>query len=403
MSNTQQVVIVGGGIVGLATAWALARVEDPAAIVLLEKEASFASHQSGRNSGVIHSGIYYRPGSRKARLCRQGRAQLTEFCRREGLALRRVGKLIIAVEEGDSQRLRMLHERGLANGVESQLLNRGELRALEPRARGIEGLAIAETAIVDFRDVALRLAEKLEAKGVRLLNGVRVEGIEEEAGTVRLATSAGPIRADFLANCAGLYAVELARAIIPDLSVRIVPFRGEYYSLATEAAEGLSGRCLYPVPLPGLPFLGVHLTPTMQGSILAGPNAVLALASEGYQWRQVSARDLWRIASYPGFWRLAARYWQVGLAEMVRSLSRARFAASLRRLVSGVEAMDLRPWPAGVRAQAVTRQGALADDFLFEETERTLHVLNAPSPAATAALRIGEEIAGRLRGQMAGR
>lgn len=396
MGTPSRVVLVGGGIVGIATAWALAREIDPASITLVEKEKSFASHQSTRNSGVLHSGIYYRPGSRKARFSRRGRERMIQFCRQEGLRLRQAGKLILARSDGDRGQLRDLQQRGQANGVPTQWLNGAELRDLEPRARAREALFVPETAIVDFSEIALRLVEILEAKGTQLLTECRVERMEGRGPEVLVTTSRGPLRTDFLVNCAGLHADRLAGTMIPDLPVRIVPFRGEYFQVTDGATAGLSGRCLYPVPIPGLPFLGVHLTPTVEGPLLAGPNAVLATKLEGYRRGQVSLADMWRVLSYPGFWRLAVRHWRVGLTEMTRSMSRRRFARSLRELVEGIEKEDLTPWPAGVRAQAVTRDGDLVDDFRFEETARTLHVLNAPSPAATASLEIGEAIAGRV-------
>ncbi len=395
------VVIIGAGIVGLATAKALASSADPQSITVVEKETTVGQHQSGRNSGVLHSGIYYRPGSRKARHCRAGKALMEEFCQRERIPVVPSGKLIMAITQGEAERLPELVARGRANGVVCQLLTEGGVARLEPRAKAVAALHVPETSVVDFRQVTQRLADRLESAGIRILRGRRVTGLRELEDHVIVRTAGEDMPAAFVVNCAGLYSDRLLRSLTGSAPARIIPFRGEYYRLGHPSREGLSGRCLYPFPDPGLPFLGVHLTPTVAGDVLCGPNAVLALAREGYGWRRIRLKDLLEIVSYPGFLRLAGRYWRTGVREMARSASPRLFAGDVNRLVEGVHVEDLAPWPAGVRAQAITRSGQLVDDFVFGETRRSLHVIHSPSPAATASLSLGEEIAGRVRRQMA--
>jgi L-2-hydroxyglutarate oxidase len=401
-------VVVGGGIVGLASARAIQLAEPGAAVTVLEKETELARHQTGHNSGVVHSGIYYPPGSAKARLCRAGAASIIRYATERGIAVRVTGKLIVATEPDELPRLAALYERGVANGIEVSRLGPEQAREYEPFVRALAALRVPGTAIIDFPAVCRALAEELVAGGAELRLGTAVTGLTTEpaghpsrpdrAGTV-VQTEAGPLPADVLVNCAGLYADRLARADgLADLPARIVPFRGEYFELRPAARHLVKGL-IYPVPDPRFPFLGVHLTRTVHGGVHAGPNAVLALAREGYRWSTVRPADLAAVLGYSGFWRLAGRHLATGAAEVLRSLSAKRFAASLARLVPEITAADLVPSPAGVRAQALRPDGTLADDFLIQRHGRNVHVLNAPSPAATSALEIGRYLAAVATGR----
>jgi (S)-2-hydroxyglutarate dehydrogenase len=394
-------VVVGGGIVGAATALALLdgrRLK----LAVLEAEEGLARHQSGRNSGVLHSGIYYRPGSLKARTCTAGREAMERFCAEEGIPFRRCGKLVVATGEAELAALAELERRGRANGLAGlERLGPEEIRRVEPAAVGVAGLWVPQTGVVDFAAVTRALAGRVVAAGgeVRLgvrVRGVRVAGVRAAGGRggLALATSAGEIACGHLVGCAGLGSDRLARRSGLDPGLRILPFRGDYYELVPERRELVRGL-IYPVPDPGLPFLGVHFTRTIDGRVEAGPNAVPALARERYGRFSVVPRDAWEVVSYPGSWRLARRYWRTGLAEIGRSLSRRAFARALARLVPAVTAADVERAGCGVRAQAVDREGRLVDDFLLLEGEGSLHVVNAPSPAATAALAIGRTVAER--------
>jgi (S)-2-hydroxyglutarate dehydrogenase len=390
------VVVIGGGIVGLATTYALSMRHGDARIVLLEKEAGVARHQTGHNSGVVHAGVYYTPGSLKATLCIRGVGMLRDFCRLHGLAFEAVGKVIVATRDEELPRLDALLERGTRNGVpDLRLLDAAELRAIEPHAAGIRAIHSPHTAIVDYAQVAAKLAEVLRARGVRIELGGEVTSVVEEDDGVRVSTPRLTVRARRLVACAGLHADRVARLAGVTPEVRIVPFRGEYYFLAPERRTLVRGL-IYPVPDPDLPFLGVHLTRTVHGEVEAGPNAVFALAREGYSHRVIRPRDLFETLAYAGFWRLAGRFWRVGAYETYRSFSKAAFVASLRRLVPELGVGDVRRGGAGVRAQAIGADGRLVDDFAVVQTERALHVLNAPSPAATASLAIGEHLADRV-------
>jgi len=385
--------VVGGGILGLATARAVRQFDPTATVTLLEKETELARHQTGRNSGVIHSGIYYPPGSAKARLCRAGAGSITRYAEEHGIPVRRTGKLIVATEPDELPRLDALHKRGLANGIEVHRLSPSGAREHEPHVAALAALRVPVTAITDYRAICLALAEELAETGVEVRLGAEVRGLARSGSRTVLQAGEQELTADVLVNCAGLYADRLAVADgLTDLPARIVPFRGEYYELRPAARHLVKGL-IYPVPDPRFPFLGVHLTATVHGGVHAGPNAVLALAREGYRWRTVRPADLARVLGYPGFWRLAAANYRPGAAEVVRSLSTRRFAASLARLVPAVTEADLLPSPAGVRAQALRPDGRLVDDFLIERAGRNLHVLNAPSPAATCALEIGRQLA----------
>jgi (S)-2-hydroxyglutarate dehydrogenase len=390
------VAVVGGGIVGLATAYALTARHPDARVVLLEKEDRVAAHQTGRNSGVVHAGVYYKPGSLKATLCRHGVELLRTFCEDHGLPYDAVGKVIVATRDDELPRLDALLERGTQNGVPGlRPIDASELREIEPHAAGLRALHSPSTAIVDYTRISETLADVLRSRGARIELGARVTGVEERPEGVRVRTATRTVHARHLVTCAGLHADRLARMTGADPQVRIVPFRGEYYFLVPERRDLVRGL-IYPVANPELPFLGVHLTRTVDGEVEAGPNAVLALAREGYAHHVIRADDLVETLAFAGFWKLAGRFWRVGAFEYYRSFSKAAFVASLRALVPSLTVHDVRRGGAGVRAQAVDRDGRLVDDFAFAESERSLHVLNAPSPAATASLAIGAMIADRV-------
>lgn len=383
--------IIGGGILGLATARQLSLLRPGASILLLEKEAGWAQHQTGRNSGVIHSGLYYRPGSLKARMAVEGNRTMVEFCRKQGIAHALCGKLVVATHEQEIPRLRQLQDNARANGVAAEWLDGDGARRFEPHVSAIAALHVPSTGIVDYRIVAATMAGLLAGKA-DLRNGCRVTDFRDEGSSTLLVTPSETFRARTIINCAGLFSDRLARAAGERPGVRIVPFRGEYFGVEGSSAA-LVRTLIYPVPNPAFPFLGVHLTRGIDGSVHAGPNAVLAFRREGYHWTSFSLRDMADTLTYPGFWRLAARYWDEGLREVMRSLSRRRFAESVQRLVPGIKAGDLHRAPAGVRAQALTPIGTLADDFVIVSGRRTVHVCNAPSPGATASLTIGRYIA----------
>jgi L-2-hydroxyglutarate oxidase len=394
------VVVIGGGIVGLATARALA-LSRGADVLLLEAESTLAAHQTGHNSGVVHSGLYYRPGSRKAELCTAGRRALEAYVAERGLAYERCGKVVTALAEAELPRLDELERRGRANGLTGiERLDAAGIRAREPHAAGIAGLFVAETGIVDYVAVARAFADDLAAAGSRVRPSARVDSIAAGPRGVEVRAGGERISAGFLVACAGLESDRLARAAGLDPGVRIVPFRGDYYALAP-AARPLVRGLIYPVPDPELPFLGVHFTRRVDGEVEAGPNAVLAWKRAGYSRTAFSARDAAATLGFPGFWKMAPRYARTGFAEYRRAWSRSAFVAALRRLLPELEPGQVRRAGCGVRAQALDRGGRLLDDFVFAEGERMLHVLNAPSPAATASLAIGEEIAARAAAQLA--
>ncbi|QIN79948.1 L-2-hydroxyglutarate oxidase [Rubrobacter marinus] len=386
--------VIGGGIVGLSTARALLRRHPGAGVVVLEKEGSWARHQTGHNSGVIHSGVYYKPGSLKARFCREGASALVEYCRQHGIAHEICGKVIVATERREVPLLENLHERGRENGLAVEKIGPGELGEIEPHAAGVAALRVPETGIVDYVGVARAFADEIAEAGGELRAGTRVTGISERDGAVEIGTSRGTVRARTLVNCAGLYSDQIAAMSGVAPPAKIVPFRGEYYELARERRSLVRGL-IYPVPNPAFPFLGVHFTRMVEGGVEAGPNAVLGLAREGYRKTDVNPQELAEILGYGAFWRLAAKNWWTGAGEVFRSLSKGAFVRSLRKLVPEVREGDLVPAEAGVRAQALKADGSLVDDFLIVEGERSVHVLNAPSPAATACLPIGESVAER--------
>lgn len=395
------VAIVGGGIVGLATGLALIRHEPRLSIAVVEKEARVGAHQSANNSGVIHAGIYYRPGSLKAKLCVEGARLMMEFCERHEVPYERAGKVIVAVEEWEFPILEDLYRRGVGNGVQGlELIDRTRLRALEPHAAGQRALYSPNTGIVDFGKVTAAMAEQLRRHGCDILLEHRVTGIvgggrsraSGDKANVIVETTRGEVAANYLINCAGLYSDTIARMAGDEPGIAILPFRGEYYVLKPDS-RNLVRNLIYPVPNPALPFLGVHLSRTVYGTVEAGPNAVLAFAREGYNRRIINGGELLDVLTYSGFRALAKKFWRVGLYEMYRSLSKQAFVKSLQYLVPEVTGGDLERGSAGVRAQAVTKDGVLVDDFHIVESQHKLHILNAPSPAATASLAIGRHIA----------
>ena len=390
MNPRRRFVIIGGGIVGLATAYRLTRAA-AADVVVVEKEKDVAAHQTGHNSGVIHSGIYYRPGSLKASTCRTGKALMERFCGQEGIPFERCGKVIVATNERELVALQRLFERGRANGVDCELIEAEALAAIEPHARGLRAIHVREAGIVDYRRVCERLRARITEAGGRVITGARVAAVRESAGEIVAVTDGGEFAADYAINCAGLHSDRVARLAGDNPDVKIIPFRGEYFKLKPHARH-LCRTMIYPVPDDRFPFLGVHCTKRIDGSVECGPNAVLAFAREGYGKMDINLRDLAETLGFAGFRRMARRYWRTGAAEMWRSFSKAAFVAGLRRLVPDITAADLEPAPAGVRAQAVTAEGTLVDDFVLVERRRHLNVVNAPSPAATASFSIAEAV-----------
>jgi L-2-hydroxyglutarate oxidase len=388
-------VVIGGGIVGLATALALLAARPGTSLVVLEKEARLAAHQTGHNSGVVHAGLYYKPGSRKAAMSVRGRKLLELFCEEHGVRLERCGKVVVATTPEEVPRLEELERRGRSNGLGGIVrLAPGDLQAREPHAKGVAALFVPETGIVDYAQVVREYAAEIARRGGEVLTGARVTGIQSRPGRILVESTADWLETRVLVGCAGLESDRVARMAGLAIDVVIVPFRGEYWMLAPERTN-LVRHLIYPVPDPAFPFLGVHFTRRIGGGIEAGPNAVLALKREGYGRSRFDARDAWDIARWPGFWRMASRHWQSGVREQARSLSRRSFARACAVLVPDVRPEDLSPGGAGIRAQAVARDGSLVDDFAIAEGERMVHVINAPSPAATASLAIGEDVAAR--------
>ena len=391
------VLVIGGGIVGLSVAMQLAERLEGGHVAVLEKEDRLATHQTGHNSGVIHAGVYYAPGSLKARFCRAGVQATMAFCRRHQVPFEQPGKLLVATSPVELERMAALEARCRENGLDPERLSAAELRALEPNVAGLGALLVRATGIVDYPGMTAAMARVLEAHGGSVHLRTTVTAIAEGPDLVSVATDRGIVEARHLVVCGGLQADRLARmaGLAPDF--RIVPFRGEYYRLHPRH-DGLIRHLIYPIPDPALPFLGVHLTRMIDGSVTVGPNAVLGLAREGYARGSVSARDVAGMAAFPGFWRLAARNWRSGLAEFRNSLSKRRYLDLCRRYAPGLALEDLLPYPAGIRAQAVMADGTLQHDFLIRRTARTLHVCNAPSPAATSSLPIGAHLADLVLG-----
>ena len=394
MADRFDVAIVGGGILGLATARVLTERAPRARLVILEKESKLATHQTGHNSGVIHSGIYYRPGSSKAKLCVEGARLMVEFCDTHGIKHQTIGKVIVATSEAELPRLQTLFERGTANGVPGiRMLDRDQVREIEPHVAAVRGIQSPATGIVDYTEVCEAMARDLRAHGVEIRTGAGVSAIERRLDGLVLTTARGPVEARRLVNCAGLYSDMIARMAGADPEVQIIPFRGEYYMIRREREDLVRGL-IYPVPDPEFPFLGVHFTRTIHGDVEAGPNAVLAFAREGYTLGTVRPAELLDTLGYAGFWHMARKYWRVGAFEMYRSASKAAFVRSLQKLVPDIAATDLERGGAGVRAQAVAPDGSLVDDFKISVTAGAVHVVNAPSPGATASLAIGRHVAG---------
>lgn len=389
------ILILGGGIVGLGTGYSLCQKHLGKTITVLEKESFLGAHQTGHNSGVLHSGIYYKPGSLKAQNCREGKALMEQFCEREGIPYKRIGKVIVAVHEHELATLQMIYERGKANGVDCQLIDKARLHELEPYANGIAAIHVPEAGITDYKRVIARFAEIIEEHNGRIVLNARVTDIQERPDKVTAVTTQGEFTADFLINCTGLHSDRLTRMTANSVPAQIVPFRGEYFELKPEAHYLCTGL-IYPVPNPEFPFLGVHLTRMIDGGVECGPNAVLAFAREGYNKLDINVADLWETLRYPGFRRMAKMYWRAGLGEMWRSASKAAFVKALQRLVPDIRGEHMVPAPAGIRAQAIKPDGAMLDDFAFQESPRIVNVVNAPSPAATSAISIGNSIVNRL-------
>lgn len=386
------VAVVGAGIVGLASALTISE-QARASVVVVEAEGRIAAHQTGNNSGVMHSGLYYTPGSLKARNCTTGREALERYCATRNIPFERCGKIVVALDASQLPMLDELERRGLANGLTGlRRFSAGEITEFEPEARGVAGLWVPQTGIVDYRLIAESYARDLVEHGGAVQLGARLQKVVFGRRDVVLRTTRGELRCSYVVNCAGLQSDRVARMCGVDPGVRIVPFRGEYYELAPSAAP-LVRNLIYPVPDPRFPFLGVHFTRRISGGVEAGPNAVLALKREGYSKASFSVRDAMSVFAYPGFWRLVRRYWRTGMGELYRSWSKGAFVRALQLLVPAVVSSDLRPGGAGVRAQALDRNGRLVDDFHIIRAERQIHVLNAPSPAATASLAIGRAIA----------
>lgn len=387
--------IIGGGIVGCATAYRYLQKYPGRSVKLFEKENRLAAHQTGHNSGVLHSGIYYRPGSLRARTCRIGQQAMVEFCRREGIAHDVCGKVIVATEDSQFDRLETIFQRGQANGVRCELIGRDRLLELEPHAAGLRAIHVPDAGIADFSAVCTRLGELVRDGGGELFLSAELTGVEHRSDAVILRTSLGEFAARQVVTCAGLQADRVTRMTGESPAAPIVPFRGEYYTLKP-SAEHLCRNLIYPVPDPRFPFLGVHFTRMAVGGVECGPNAVLAFAREGYTKTTVAPRDLMQSLTYGGFLRLATKYWRVGVGEMWRSVSKSAFVAALQRLIPEIRSADLEAAPAGVRAQALGPDGNLIDDFVIQRAGRVVNVGNAPSPAATASLQIGSLIVDEL-------
>lgn len=392
MDGKFDLTIVGGGIVGLATALACTQRYPHLSLAVVEKEERLAAHQTGHNSGVIHSGIYYKPGSLKAQTCVTGAKALVTFCDQHSIPYERCGKVVVATMTQELPRLEELHRRGTANGVEGmEMIGPERLRELEPHATGIKALHVLTTGIIDFPRVAQTYAKLVQECGGEIRLRHHVHRIVQAGEGLILETSQGAVATRFMVNCGGLFCDRIARLAGASPDMQIVPFRGEYYTIAPHR-RSLVKNLIYPVPDPALPFLGVHFTRTIDGLVEAGPNAVLAFAREGYRKSDVVPQDLRETLTFPGFWKMARRYWQTGMGEMIRSFSKAAFVKALQRLLPELTADDLQPGGSGVRAQAIASSGALVDDFAISVTGRALHVLNAPSPGATASLAIGKMI-----------
>jgi L-2-hydroxyglutarate oxidase len=393
--------VIGGGIVGLSVAWQLRQRQPSSSVVVLEKEQAVARHQTGHNSGVIHAGIYYEPGSLKAELCRKGVAATLRFCTDNEIRYEQCGKLIVATNAIELERMHALHARALQNGIEVELLDEIQLRTAEPNVKGVAAILSPTTGIVDYAEVAAAMARRLGELGGEILTGAEVTSLQESNDAVTIyRRGAAPVETRFLIVCGGLMADRLAAMMDIDIDFRVVPYRGEYYQLPAEKSDVVR-HLIYPVPEPGLPFLGVHLTRMVDGTVTVGPNAVQGWKREGYGRINFSARDTLEMLGFPGFWRVTADNLRVGLAELRNSLWKPGYLRQVQKYCPSIRLADLQRYPAGIRAQAVMRDGTLVHDFLFAETARSLHVCNAPSPAATSAIPIGELICDKVLGKSA--
>lgn len=394
------VVIVGGGIVGLATAFRLRERYPERSVLVLDKESSVGAHQTGHNSGVLHSGIYYKPGSLRAVNCREGKRAMEVFCAEQRIPFDICGKVIVAVDDSELPQLERILQRGIDNGVRCERIDAARLKQLEPHASGVAAIHVPEAGIVNYRRVCERLAELVAGPRGQVVTGARVWAVEERAERMIVRSTAGEFTGSYVVTCAGLHSDRVARLTGQSLTARVVPFRGEYYDLKPEA-HTLCRNLIYPVPDPKFPFLGVHFTRMIDGGVECGPNAVLAFAREGYRKFDISPRDLFESLTYGGFLRMAARHWRTGLGEMWRSLNKGAFVRALQRLVPEIRSEHLIPARSGVRAQALTPSGDLVDDFLILEQGRAINVCNAPSPAATSSLNIGKLIVDKLAAKFA--
>ena len=388
---TYDIAIIGGGIVGLATAYRLTQTHPDASVIVLEKEDRVAAHQTGRNSGVVHSGVFYTPGSLKAKNCREGKRALVAFCEREGVDVEMCGKVVVAADESEVPELERIREKGRKNQVECTRIGPERLRELEPHVRGVAALHVPGAGIVDYTGMAEALARCVREHGHVVQTGAEVRDLHTEAQQVTVATTAGDVTARHAVNCAGLYADRIAAMSGQDPGAKIVPFRGEYYELVPER-QHLCRNLIYPVPNPDFPFLGVHFTRMVDGRVECGPSAVLAFAREGYTLTDVNWAELWETVTYPGFVKLSLKHWRKGAQELLQSMSKRVYLRAARHLIPEVQMEDFVPSPSGVRAQALRPNGELVDDFLIKETDRVVNVINAASPAATASLTIGQLI-----------
>lgn len=397
---THDIVVVGGGIVGLATALQLKTSNSTLRVLLLEKEDRVAAHQTGNNSGVIHSGLYYKPGSLKATNCIRGYHLLIDFCKQHGVPFDLCGKIVVATSAEEIPLLNNLFERGKQNGLQNmRKLSAGELKEYEPHVAGLEGIFVPQTGIVDYTLVAEKYADLIRRADGEIKLSEKVLDIQDSGSGAIVVTSKASYKTKLVINCGGLYSDKLARLTVPDLNVKIIPFRGEYYKLRKEK-EYLVKNLIYPVPDPNFPFLGVHYTRMAKGGVEAGPNAVLAFKREGYKKSDINLGELSETLAWPGFRKVAAKYWRTGVGEMYRSFSKAAFTKALQKLIPEIREEDLAPGGAGVRAQACDRTGGLVDDFLILQSKTAINVCNAPSPAATSSLAIGETVAGLAAGRL---
>lgn len=394
------IIIIGGGIVGLATAYQLKKSNPNLKLIVLEKENKVAAHQTGNNSGVIHSGLYYKPGSLKAVNCIRGYNMLVDFCKSENIPHDLCGKIVVATNEAELPRLEFLYERGVQNGLKNlRKLRKEELKDFEPHVNGIAGIFVPQTGIVDYTVVAEKYAEKIVEMGGDVMLNRKVLGIAKNGEASVVETTVGNYASKLVVNCAGLYSDKIARLTVPNLNVKIIPFRGEYYKIK-ESKQYLVKNLIYPVPDPAFPFLGVHFTRMIKGGIEAGPNAVFAFAREGYRKTDINLPELFESLGWPGFRKVAGKYWKTGMGEYYRSFSKSAFTRALQKLIPEIQENDLATGGAGIRAQACDREGHLLDDFLILEDKDVINVCNAPSPAATSSLSIGLTLAEKVNSRL---